>query len=225
MRAARYRGRHRNPSNITRLTAASAVGAGALAASVISPSVAHAATNAQWDRVAQCESGGNWHINTGNGYYGGLQFSASTWNSFDTHHYASRADLASRAEQIDVANHVQDRQGWGAWPVCSQYRGEPGPSHSRSHTHKSGHHHKRHHHHKGHHHKRHHGTSAGHAGSQQSNPASYTVREGDTLAAIASRFHVKGGWHSVYRHNRHVIGPNPSMIRVGMRLELPKHSH
>lgn len=72
-----------------------------------------------WDRIAACESGGNWSINTGNGFYGGLQFTQSTWNGFGGQAYAARADLASRAAQIAVATKVQASQGWGAWPVCS----------------------------------------------------------------------------------------------------------
>jgi hypothetical protein len=71
-----------------------------------------------WDAVAQCESGGNWSINTGNGYYGGLQFSQSTWDSFGGGAYAPRADLASKSEQITVAERVLDAQGRGAWPTC-----------------------------------------------------------------------------------------------------------
>ena len=84
---------------------------------------ADAATSQTWDRLAQCESGGNWHINTGNGYYGGLQFSSGTWRSFGGTTYASRADLASREEQIVVAERVLKAQGWGAWPACSQKLG------------------------------------------------------------------------------------------------------
>ncbi len=76
-----------------------------------------------WDRIAACESGGNWHINTGNGYYGGLQFSASTWLGHGGGAYASRADLASRDEQIAIAKKVQASQGWGAWPTCSYKAG------------------------------------------------------------------------------------------------------
>jgi LysM repeat protein len=78
-----------------------------------------AASGSIWDRIAACESGGNWSINTGNGYYGGLQFTASTWNAYGGQAYASRADLASRSAQIAVATKVQAAQGWGAWPVCS----------------------------------------------------------------------------------------------------------
>lgn len=76
-----------------------------------------------WDRIAACESGGNWHINTGNGYYGGLQFSASTWLGYGGDAYASRADLATREQQIAIATKVQASQGWGAWPVCSYQAG------------------------------------------------------------------------------------------------------
>jgi uncharacterized protein YabE (DUF348 family) len=68
-----------------------------------------------WDRVAQCESGGNWSINTGNGYYGGLQFSYSTWLAYGGDDFASRADLASRAEQITVANRVYADNGLAQW--------------------------------------------------------------------------------------------------------------
>jgi hypothetical protein len=68
-----------------------------------------------WDRVAQCESGGNWSINTGNGYYGGLQFSYSTWLAYGGDDFAQRADLASRAEQITVANRVYDDNGLAQW--------------------------------------------------------------------------------------------------------------
>ena len=76
-----------------------------------------------WDRIAACESSGNWHINTGNGYYGGLQFSASTWLGYGGGTYASRADLATREQQIAIAQKVQAGQGWGAWPVCSYKAG------------------------------------------------------------------------------------------------------
>ncbi len=84
---------------------------------------ANAATGRTWDRLAQCESGGNWHINTGNGYYGGLQFGASTWTNYGGGRYASRADLATREEQIAIAEKVLRGQGWGAWPACSQRLG------------------------------------------------------------------------------------------------------
>ncbi|WP_165368626.1 transglycosylase family protein, partial [Serinicoccus sediminis] len=86
---------------------------------VVSAGSAQAASGETWDAVAQCESGGNWSINTGNGYYGGLQFVQSTWEGFGGTQYAPRADLATRAQQIAIAENVLAVQGPGAWPVCS----------------------------------------------------------------------------------------------------------
>jgi uncharacterized protein YabE (DUF348 family)/transposase len=79
------------------------------------PSVSNAAT---WDTVAACEAGGNWAINTGNGFYGGVQFNQNTWELNGGLRYAPRADLATRDEQIAIAEVTRARQGWGAWPVC-----------------------------------------------------------------------------------------------------------
>jgi hypothetical protein len=73
-----------------------------------------------WDELARCESSGNWHINTGNGYYGGLQFWQPTWEGFGGTAFAPRADLASREQQIVVAERVLAVQGWNAWPACSR---------------------------------------------------------------------------------------------------------
>jgi uncharacterized protein YabE (DUF348 family) len=79
-----------------------------------------------WDRLAKCEAGGNWAINTGNGYYGGLQFNISTWNANGGGQYASRPDLASREQQIAIATKVRDgRGGYGAWPACARKLGLP----------------------------------------------------------------------------------------------------
>jgi LysM repeat protein len=87
-----------------------------------SPAV-YASGSSIWDKIAACESGGNWAINTGNGFYGGLQFTQSTWAAYGGTAYAARADLASRSAQIAVAQKVQASQGWGAWPVCSYQAG------------------------------------------------------------------------------------------------------
>lgn len=87
---------------------------------------ASAADKGVWDRIAQCESGGNWHINTGNGYYGGLQFAPGTWRSYGGGKYASTADRASREQQIAIATKLQHASGWGAWPVCSKRAGAYG---------------------------------------------------------------------------------------------------
>lgn len=93
----------------------------------LSTGTAAAAPTHNWDGVAQCESGGNWGINTGNGYYGGLQFSQSTWAANGG---AGSANNASKEEQIRVAENVLATQGPGAWPVCGQYlrAGESEPS-------------------------------------------------------------------------------------------------
>lgn len=79
--------------------------------------------NTVWDRLAQCESTSNWHINTGNGFYGGLQFQQSTWEAFGGLEYAPRADLATREEQIIVAERTLKGQTWNAWPSCSRQLG------------------------------------------------------------------------------------------------------
>lgn len=83
------------------------------------PAAAPASTSGtNWDAVAQCESGGNWSINTGNGYYGGLQFSQSTWNGYGGQEFAPSAHQATREQQIAVAERVRAGQGMGAWPTC-----------------------------------------------------------------------------------------------------------
>ena len=78
---------------------------------------------AVWEKVAKCESGGNWSINTGNGYYGGLQFSYSTWRAYGGATYASTANRATKAQQIAIARRTLYAQGPGAWPVCSRVAG------------------------------------------------------------------------------------------------------
>jgi hypothetical protein len=95
-------------------------GAVALSAPVALAGTADAAAAARWDRLAMCESSGNWSISTGNGYYGGLQFSRSTWKEFGGKGMPHRA---SRSEQIRVAERVLRVQGWKAWPACSRRLG------------------------------------------------------------------------------------------------------
>lgn len=82
-----------------------------------------AAQDSTWDRIAACESSGDWSTDTGNGYRGGLQFTDSTWSSFGGGQFADKADEATRSEQISVARKVQSEQGWKAWPVCSKKAG------------------------------------------------------------------------------------------------------
>ena len=76
-----------------------------------------------WDRLAQCESGGNWAINTGNGFYGGVQFDYSTWLSNGGGQYAQRADLATREQQIEIAERVRSKRGFSPWPACAKRLG------------------------------------------------------------------------------------------------------
>jgi resuscitation-promoting factor RpfA len=86
------------------------------------PAVAEAApADVNWDAIAHCESSGNWSINTGNGYYGGLQFSRSTWRAYGGSRFAATADQATKAEQIQIAERVLDGQGLGAWPTCGRH--------------------------------------------------------------------------------------------------------
>jgi Spy/CpxP family protein refolding chaperone len=80
---------------------------------------ASAASMSTWDHLAECESGGDWHMNTGNGFYGGLQFTDGTWDSFGGDKFAPRADRADKHEQIRIAQRVLNDQGWSAWPGCS----------------------------------------------------------------------------------------------------------
>ncbi|OBI75554.1 resuscitation-promoting factor RpfA [Mycolicibacterium fortuitum] len=116
-------GRHRKPAssssakNVAKIAFTGAVlGGSGLALA----GQAMAATDGEWDQVARCESGGNWAINTGNGYHGGLQFSPSTWSSNGGGEYAPSAFMATKEQQIAVAERVLARQGKGAWPVCGR---------------------------------------------------------------------------------------------------------
>ncbi|MGX5187987.1 LysM peptidoglycan-binding domain-containing protein [Streptomyces avermitilis] len=187
---------------------------------------AAAADSGVWDRIAQCESGGNWHINTGNGYYGGLQFSAGTWRAYGGTAYAATADQASRGQQIAVATKVQRAQGWGAWPTCSARAGAGGSAPAASGTGASGG-----------------SSSAGSATTESaasakqapskqskaptrttehtnrnSSRGDYTVRDGDTLSGIASRHGTT--WQKLYAANKTVLGGDPDLIMPGQRLTL-----
>ncbi|WP_406491890.1 LysM peptidoglycan-binding domain-containing protein [Streptomyces sp. NBC_01604] len=187
---------------------------------------AAAADGGVWDRIAQCESGGNWHINTGNGYYGGLQFSASTWRGYGGTAYAPTADQATRSQQITVATKVQQAQGWGAWPTCSARAGASGsapaaPAAGSASGSESG---------SG-------STSKSASGSaatdsapskapERSTPSTsrgssrgdYTVRAGDTLSGIAARHGTT--WQRLFAANKAVVGGDPDVIVPGQRLDL-----
>jgi len=122
----RYHGRHRTPTTTGRTAAKLAVTGlvvGAPLTALAAP--ASAATASQWDAVAQCESGGNYAINTGNGFYGGLQFTLSTWAAYGG---TGAPQNASKSEQIAVAERVLAGQGKGAWPVCGTGLGAANPT-------------------------------------------------------------------------------------------------
>ncbi|MFH8468209.1 transglycosylase family protein [Streptomyces sp. NPDC017991] len=208
------RGRHRRyqPNRINRASLTVTVGGAGMAIPLIGTGVANAADVDTWNKVAACESTSNWHINTGNGYYGGLQFSRSTWEAYGGRAYAARADLATKDQQIAVAEKVLDGQGPGAWPTCSQRagltRGGDSPDISPS------------------------GTSTQTTKRKvdvqpQTTPQSragtaemYTVVHGDTLSEIAGTRKIPGGWRQLYDANRRTVGADPDLIVPGQRLSL-----
>jgi resuscitation-promoting factor RpfA len=225
------------------ITAAGVAGTAAL----LGPASPAQASSVNWDAVAQCESGGNWSINTGNGFYGGLQFTKGTWKAYGGGKYASTANKASRSEQIAIAEKVLRGQGIGAWPVCGKKGGSTkhysgsntSGSHSESHSTKS--HSTKSHStkstHKSSSHKSSHTSkSVTHKSSKSSQHKAttnrvvrsasvkatgktYVVRSGDTLSAIASRYQVKGGWHSLAKLNSGIIN-DPNLIFPGQRIAL-----
>ena len=183
---------------------------------------AAAADRGVWDRIARCESGGDWHINTGNGYYGGLQFSAGTWRAYGGGAYARTADRASKSQQIAVATKVQRAQGWGAWPSCSRRAGAAGGAPAASapeavkaapkaapkavkaapkavQADRS--------------------TQRADRGANRApKGGSYVVRSGDTLGGIAQAHSVD--WRQLYAANRAAVGGDPDLIVPGLRLNL-----
>ncbi|KOV89258.1 MULTISPECIES: transglycosylase family protein [unclassified Streptomyces] len=225
------KGKHRRPSKAVRAIALAGVTGAAVAAPLMAAGNASAATASQWDAVAQCESGGNWSINTGNGYYGGLQFSASTWAAYGGTQYASTADKASKAQQIAVAEKVLAAQGKGAWPVCgtglsgTPYNGSaPSTStNSGSTTTRSTD-----------------GQAASRSAERPAASASksqgktvttptgkkvkkgdgeYKVVTGDTLSSIADKHHVQGGWQKLFELNKDIV-EDANLIYPGQQLHL-----
>ncbi|MEB8340973.1 transglycosylase family protein [Streptomyces endophyticus] len=112
-------GRHRRPRQAPALVVAAGVAGSAIAIPLFAASGASAATTQAWDKLAECESGGQWSLDAGNGYYGGLQFTQERWEQYGGLDYAPRADQASRSQQISVAEKVLDAKGVSAWPMCS----------------------------------------------------------------------------------------------------------
>ncbi|MGW1411378.1 transglycosylase family protein [Streptomyces sp. NPDC002403] len=116
-------GRHRRPRQAPAIVVAAGVTGSAIAIPLLGAAGAHAADATTWDRVAECESGGAWSADYRNGYYGGLQFSPEIWKAYGGEAYAERADLASRAQQIEVAEKVLEDRGPKAWPSCAVISG------------------------------------------------------------------------------------------------------
>ncbi len=204
-----------------------AAGFAAVAGAVLMPTAANAADDATWDALAQCESGGNWAIDTGNGYYGGLQFSQSTW---EANGGSGNPAAASREEQIRVAENVLATQGWGAWPSCSAQIGASGPAEPREQA-----------------------PAPEPAEEQPAAPAeeapaeqpaapaeeapaaeepaytlpdveasdeTYTVESGDTLFEIAEAKGLESGWLGIFAVNQDTLS-NPDVIVTGQELVLP----
>ncbi|MEV4329923.1 transglycosylase family protein [Streptomyces sp. NPDC049597] len=116
-------GRHRRPRQAPAIVVAAGVTGSAIALPLLGAGSASAADAATWDRVAECESGGMWSADLGNGFYGGLQLSQQTWEEFGGTAYAPSADLASRSQQIAVAEKVLDARGPDAWQACAPIAG------------------------------------------------------------------------------------------------------
>ncbi|MFJ7769177.1 transglycosylase family protein [Streptomyces sp. NPDC097107] len=124
-------GRHRRPRQAPALVVAAGVTGSAIAIPLLGATGAHAADGASWDRVAECETGGAWSQNSGNGYYGGLQLSQDVWERYGGTEYAPSADQASRSQQIRVAEKLHADQGIAAWPTCALLAGmgnDPAPT-------------------------------------------------------------------------------------------------
>ncbi|MFE7706091.1 transglycosylase family protein [Streptomyces sp. NPDC057486] len=237
------KGKHRRPSKAVRVATLAGVTGAAIAAPLMGATGASAASVATWDAVAQCESGGNWSINTGNGYYGGLQFSQSSWAAAGGTQYAPRADLATKAQQIATAEKLLDMQGPGAWG-CAGAGGlkndgvDPGVDTG--------------------------STAQQSAPAQESKQAApkqaerteapaasranrgtapkaaakktvttptgakvakgdgeYKVKPGDSLSKIAAQHEVKGGWQQLFKLNKDIV-EDADLIYPGQQLHLTK---
>ncbi|MFQ6854449.1 transglycosylase family protein [Streptomyces sp. 35M1] len=229
------KGKHRRPSKATRIATLAGVTSAAVAVPLMGATNASAASVETWDAVAQCESGGNWSINTGNGYYGGLQFSQSSWAAAGGTQYAARADLASKDQQIATAEKLLDMQGPGAW-ACAGAGGltndgvDPGVNPG--------------------------GSGRSESKPEQAQPqrqaeqpttrseqreapraeskktvttptgekvekgdGEYKVKAGDTLSKIADKEGVKGGWSKLFKLNDDIV-EDADLIFPGQQLHL-----
>ena len=180
--------------SLLRLAVVGAVGAGTPLALA---GTASAAPESAWDKLAQCESGGNWSINSGNGYYGGIQFNASTWRAYGG---TGMPHQASKAQQIAVAERTLAAQGWGAWPACSKKMGlrgtaaEPNKAPVAKKL-----------------------SAPVKAVAATTTGGNYTVKSGDTLGKIAKAHGTN--WKALHAANRDRIG-NPNVLKVGTTLSV-----
>jgi len=231
----RYHGRHRKPTATGRTVAKIAVTGMVVGAPLTAfAGTASAATGAQWDAVAQCESGGNYAINTGNGFSGGFQFTPSTWSAFGGQ---GAPQNATRDQQIQVAERVLAGQGKGAWPVCGKNLGAASPSSVSAPAQRTA------------------APAQRTAPTPQQSPkavapkavapkavapkavapkatvartapasttatGSYTVKSGDTLAKIAAAQGVSGGYQAIFALNQDRV-QNVNLIFPGQTLRLP----
>ncbi|MFD0022418.1 transglycosylase family protein [Streptomyces sp. NPDC058382] len=236
--------KHRRPSKAVRIATLAGVTGAAIAVPLMGATGASAASVSTWDAVAQCESGGNWSINTGNGYYGGLQFSQSSWAAAGGTQYAARADLATKSQQIAVAEKLLDMQGPGAWSCAgagnlSNDGVDPGVDTGSGKTETA--------------------PEQGSAPAKQAEPkkaerseapstnrsdrstapeakktvttptgekvkkgdGEYKVVAGDTLSEIAADHKVKGGWEQLFKLNKDIV-EDADMIFPGQQLHLAK---
>ncbi len=220
------RGRHRRPQprSAARVSRTVTAGGAGIALPLAAAQLAHAAPQDVWEKVAACESSGKWNTNTGNGYFGGLQFTQSTWEAYGGRAYAPRADLASPSEQVAVAEKVLAGQGPGAWPHCgpraglargdaqphgaahgggdqprAERTGSDVPEDEESRTSKD---------------------KAERARAERlKKQTTYEVVSGDTLSGIADARSVEGGWRRLYDWNRSTVGDDPDLILPGQHLE------
>ena len=207
----RYHGRHRKPTTSGRTVAKVAI-TGMIVGAPLTVLAAPASAANNWDAVAQCESGGNWGINTGNGFSGGLQFTPQTWAGYGGQ---GSAQNASREQQIQVAERVLAGQGKGAWPVCGQGLGSASPSSAKTQsapvqqqapakqysapTQQA---------------------PAKQYSAPQSTPGgTYTVQSGDTLSNIATANNVAGGYQAIAAANPIAI-TDVNLIFPGQILKL-----
>jgi hypothetical protein len=204
-------GKHRKSTVATRAIARVALAGLAVGAPLaLAAGPAQADSGVDWDAIAQCESGGNWGTATGNGYFGGLQFTQGTWHANGG---TGSPQNASREEQIRVAENVRQSQGMNAWPVCQHRSGGGSSAPARKATPKKA-------------------APAPKkatpkpapkaapvqpAAPVQQGTGDYVVKAGDTLSKIAEQLNVTGGWQALFEKNKGTVS-NPNLIFPGQNL-------